>query len=143
MRLPQRKTMSIVDVQEAKEMSVELSRLITNALQVQRGCICFRSRPYLHLLSQYASLPLLTYLMIPPKTLQVARLYRKSLKMLSSWVIDREIFLEEATALRARFDAERGVSNAKAIRLLKVGFFFDALFLMMDWIGLISMGVVF
>lgn len=50
----------------------------------------------------------------------MARLYRKSLKMLSSWVIDREIFLEEATNLRARFDAERGVSNAKAIRLLKV-----------------------
>lgn len=55
-------------------------------------------------------------------TIKVARLYRKSLKMLSSWVIDREIFLEEATALRARFDAERGVSNAKAIRLLKVSF---------------------
>eukprot|EP00956_Cyclotella_meneghiniana_P021208 scaffold38243_cov75-Cyclotella_meneghiniana.AAC.14 len=50
---------------------------------------------------------------------EVARLYRKSLKMLSSWVIDREIFIEEATNLRARFDAERGVSNAKAIRLLK------------------------
>ena len=43
--------------------------------------------------------------------------------MLSSWVIDREIFLEEATNLRARFDAERGVSNAKAIRLLKVRLF--------------------
>lgn len=55
-------------------------------------------------------------------TNQVARLYRKSLKTLSSWVIDRECFLEEATALRARFDAERGVSNAKAIRLLKVSF---------------------
>lgn len=43
--------------------------------------------------------------------------------MLSSWVIDREIFVEEATNLRARFDAERGVSNAKAIRLLKVRVF--------------------
>ena len=51
--------------------------------------------------------------------------------MLSSWVIDREIFLEEATALRARFDAERGVSNAKAIRLLKVGFVL-VLFLVVD-----------
>jgi len=52
--------------------------------------------------------------------LQVARLYRKSLKVLSSWVIDRDIFLEEATNLRNRFDAERGCSNAKAVRLLKV-----------------------
>lgn len=51
---------------------------------------------------------------------QVARLYRKSLKTLSSWVIDRELFLEEATTLRSRFDAERGCSNAKAVRLLKV-----------------------
>eukprot|EP01082_Thalassiosira_pseudonana_P007557 g7057.t1 g7057 contig23:1768661-1769738(+) len=51
----------------------------------------------------------------------VARLYRKALKTLSSWIIDREIFLEEATNLRGRFDAERGVSNAKAVRMLKEG----------------------
>eukprot|EP00985_Skeletonema_marinoi_P011321 scaffold5370_cov160-Skeletonema_marinoi.AAC.7 len=51
---------------------------------------------------------------------EVARLYRKSLKTLSSWVIDRDIFLEEATNLRSRFDSERGCSNAKAVRLLKV-----------------------
>ena len=51
---------------------------------------------------------------------QVARLYRKSLKVLSSWVIDRDIFVEEATKLRDRFDMERGCSNAKAVRLLKV-----------------------
>lgn len=56
----------------------------------------------------------------PIQKKQVARLYRKALKTLSSWTIDREIFIEEATNLRARFDAERGVSNAKAIRLLKV-----------------------
>ena len=58
-----------------------------------------------------------TYTIIPH---QVARLYRKSLKTLSSWVIDRDIFLEEATNLRSRFDSERGCSNAKAVRLLKV-----------------------
>ncbi|KAL7536632.1 hypothetical protein ACHAXR_010919 [Thalassiosira sp. AJA248-18] len=52
---------------------------------------------------------------------EVARLYRKSLKMLSSWVIDREIFLDEATKMRSRFDAERGCSNAKAVRLMKEG----------------------
>jgi hypothetical protein len=63
----------------------------------------------------------------PLITTQVARLYRKSLKTLSSWVIDREIFLEEATNLRARFDSERGVSNAKAIRLLKVSWLIDDL----------------
>ena len=65
-------------------------------------------------------------------TNQVARLYRKSLKTLSSWVIDRDIFLEEATKLRNRFDEERGCSNAKAVRLLKVRgeslrFFFTSL----------------
>mmetsp|Transcript_31840 Transcript_31840/g.76040 ORF Transcript_31840/g.76040 Transcript_31840/m.76040 type:complete len:155 (+) Transcript_31840:97-561(+) len=50
---------------------------------------------------------------------QVARLYRKALKTLCSWTIDREIFIDEAIALRSRFDAERGCSNAKAVRLLK------------------------
>lgn len=52
---------------------------------------------------------------------EVARLYRHSLKTLSSWAIDREIFLEEADILRARFDAERGCSAAKATRLIKEG----------------------
>ena len=50
----------------------------------------------------------------------MARLYRKGLKLLASWTIDRGIFLEEAENLRARFDAERGCSNAKATRLLRV-----------------------
>ena len=51
---------------------------------------------------------------------QTARLYRKALKTLSSWVIDRNIFLDEATELRARFDANRGCDAAKAVRLLRV-----------------------
>jgi NADH dehydrogenase (ubiquinone) 1 beta subcomplex subunit 9 len=42
----------------------------------------------------------------------VARLYRKSLKTLSSWAVDRQVFLDEATALRARFDANRNASSA-------------------------------
>ena len=50
----------------------------------------------------------------------MARLYRKGLKTLSSWVIDRNIFLDEATTLRGRFDANRGCSNAKADRLIRV-----------------------
>ena len=51
---------------------------------------------------------------------QTARLYRKALKTLSSWVIDRNIFLDEATALRSRFDANRGCDAARAVRLLRV-----------------------
>lgn len=63
-----------------------------------------------------------TYTPTRKQKIQVARLYRKALKTLSSWIIDREIFLEEATNLRGRFDAERGVSNAKAVRMLKVSY---------------------
>jgi NADH dehydrogenase (ubiquinone) 1 beta subcomplex subunit 9 len=48
-------------------------------------------------------------------------LYRKSLRTLLSWAIDRDIFNEEATKLRSRFDHNRGVSAAAASRLLKEG----------------------
>mmetsp|Transcript_29337 Transcript_29337/g.42569 ORF Transcript_29337/g.42569 Transcript_29337/m.42569 type:complete len:95 (-) Transcript_29337:14-298(-) len=51
---------------------------------------------------------------------EVARLYRHALKTLSSWAIDRDIFNEEADAMRARFDAAKGCSPAMATRLLKV-----------------------
>ena len=50
----------------------------------------------------------------------MARLYRKSLKTLASWCIDRGVFLEKADELRSRFDAERGCDFAKASRLLRV-----------------------
>jgi len=50
---------------------------------------------------------------------EVARLYRKGLKVLSSWAIDREIWLTEAETLRARFDAERGCSSARRVRLMR------------------------
>ena len=52
----------------------------------------------------------------------MARLYRHGLKTLSSWVIDRNIFLEQATELRGRFDDHRGVPTAEAVRLIKVSF---------------------
>jgi NADH dehydrogenase (ubiquinone) 1 beta subcomplex subunit 9 len=52
---------------------------------------------------------------------KVARLYRHSLRTLLSWAVDRDIFNEEATKLRHRFDASRGVSAAAATRLLKEG----------------------
>jgi NADH dehydrogenase (ubiquinone) 1 beta subcomplex subunit 9 len=48
-------------------------------------------------------------------------LYRHSLKLLLSWAIDRDIFNEEATKLRARFDANRGVSHSAASRILEEG----------------------
>ena len=51
---------------------------------------------------------------------QVARLYRHSLKALISWAIDRDVINEKATELRARFDANRGVTPAAAARLLRV-----------------------
>lgn len=35
---------------------------------------------------------------------QVTRLYKKSLKTLESWVIDRRLWNEEATKIRAEFD---------------------------------------
>mmetsp|Transcript_7581 Transcript_7581/g.10879 ORF Transcript_7581/g.10879 Transcript_7581/m.10879 type:complete len:155 (-) Transcript_7581:400-864(-) len=50
---------------------------------------------------------------------EVARLYRKSLKVLSSWCVDRLVFLDEAEKLRSRFDAERGCSSARASLLMK------------------------
>ena len=52
---------------------------------------------------------------------KVARLYRHSLKLLTSWAIDRDIVNEEATKLRAQFDAERGCKPEKAARLLREG----------------------
>jgi NADH dehydrogenase (ubiquinone) 1 beta subcomplex subunit 9 len=48
-------------------------------------------------------------------------LYRNSLRTLLSWAVDRDIFNEEATKLRSRFDTSRGVSAAAASRLLREG----------------------
>lgn len=48
-------------------------------------------------------------------------MYRHSLRTLLSWAVDRDIFNEEATKLRARFDSKRGVSPATASRLLQEG----------------------
>jgi NADH dehydrogenase (ubiquinone) 1 beta subcomplex subunit 9 len=48
-------------------------------------------------------------------------LYRNSLRTLLSWAVDRDIFNDEATKLRARFDTARGVSAAAASRLLREG----------------------
>jgi len=53
--------------------------------------------------------------------LKVAYLYRNSLRALLGWAIDRDVFNEAASQLRARFDANRGVSRAAAARLLREG----------------------
>jgi NADH dehydrogenase (ubiquinone) 1 beta subcomplex subunit 9 len=53
--------------------------------------------------------------------LKAARLYRHSLKTLSSWAIDREIFNDEADILRARFDANRGLPPVQAIAVMERG----------------------
>jgi hypothetical protein len=52
--------------------------------------------------------------------LQAAHLYRQSLRVMLSWAVDRDIFNESASEIRARFDANRGVSPAAAARLLQV-----------------------
>ena len=38
---------------------------------------------------------------------KVQRIYKKSLKTLDSWVIDRRLWNEEATKIRAEFDGNR------------------------------------
>ena len=46
---------------------------------------------------------------------QVTRLYRKSLKHLLSWAIDRELWREKALDLRERFDANKDVTDQKRL----------------------------
>ena len=55
-------------------------------------------------------------------TTKVVRLYRNSLKLVSSWCIDRDIFNDKATEIRGQFDDERGCRPEKAIRLLRVSY---------------------
>ncbi|OQR80735.1 hypothetical protein ACHHYP_17265 [Achlya hypogyna] len=49
---------------------------------------------------------------------QVTRLYKRSLKLLDSWAIDRRLWNEEATLIRAQFDANKNASAAVAERLI-------------------------
>ena len=52
---------------------------------------------------------------------QVQHLYRKSLKTLVSWTVSREIWLDEADVLRAKFEANSKATPAAASRLLQEG----------------------
>ncbi|CAM9740616.1 unnamed protein product [Heterosigma akashiwo] len=52
---------------------------------------------------------------------QVARLYRKSLKLLNAWIIDRNLFNQEATLLREEFNkhASLAADSAKTSYLME------------------------
>ncbi|KAI9917526.1 hypothetical protein PsorP6_012855 [Peronosclerospora sorghi] len=52
---------------------------------------------------------------------KVQRLYKQSLKTLDSWVIDRRLWNEEATKIRAEFDSNRHLepNSGLATRLLR------------------------
>lgn len=52
---------------------------------------------------------------------RVTRLYRRSLKHLLSWCIDRSLWRQEALKLRDRFDAAKDVSMPRAAQLLEEG----------------------
>ncbi|ETW02973.1 hypothetical protein H310_05414 [Aphanomyces invadans] len=50
---------------------------------------------------------------------QVTRLYKRSLKLLDSWVIDRRLWNEEATKIRGQFDDNKHTDLAVAQRLIR------------------------
>jgi hypothetical protein len=53
---------------------------------------------------------------------KVTRLYRKSLKHMLSWTVDRGLWRRQAVELRNRFDAYKGVNDMnKALKLLQEG----------------------
>ena len=55
-------------------------------------------------------------------TQRVTRLYRRSLKHLLSWAIDRPLWREKALDLRERFDANKDVKDPRiALKLLEEG----------------------
>ncbi len=42
---------------------------------------------------------------------KVTRLYRRSLRLADSWTVNREIFNQQATEIRARFDANKKLGS--------------------------------
>lgn len=53
---------------------------------------------------------------------RVTRLYRRSLKHMLSWTVERALWRQEALELRARFDANKGIKDVrKAAQLLEEG----------------------
>ncbi|KAF0693640.1 Aste57867_15411 [Aphanomyces stellatus] len=64
-------------------------------------------------LSAQGALPVLSHKQ------QVTRLYKRSLKLLDSWVIDRRLWNEEATNIRAQFNANKHVEINAAQGLIR------------------------
>ena len=54
---------------------------------------------------------------------RVQRLYRKGLKLLGSWAVDRNVWLDEAGELRQQFEANRAIDPAskQAASLIEAG----------------------
>lgn len=50
---------------------------------------------------------------------QVARLYRHALRLTGAWTVSRDIFIEEATKLRAEFESNRSCPPEAQARLMK------------------------
>ena len=50
--------------------------------------------------------------------LRVCRLYRSGLKNLMNWTVHRELWIEEGFKLRAQFDANKAVTNARVLEKL-------------------------
>ncbi|ETV73979.1 hypothetical protein H257_11294 [Aphanomyces astaci] len=50
---------------------------------------------------------------------QVTRLYKRSLKLLDSWIIDRRLWNEEATKIRGQFNEHKHTDIGAAQRLLR------------------------
>ncbi|GMH75039.1 hypothetical protein TrRE_jg2101 [Triparma retinervis] len=50
---------------------------------------------------------------------QVVSIYRRGLRALQSWCVDRQIFCEEADKLRMEFESNRSASPALVTRLIK------------------------
>lgn len=50
----------------------------------------------------------------------VTRLYKKSLKTLDSWIIDRRLWNEEATKIRAEFDSHKDLAPESGYVLCSV-----------------------
>ena len=51
----------------------------------------------------------------PAHSLRVMKLYRHSLKNLMNWAVHRDLFIERGFELRAQFDANKGITDAKLI----------------------------
>ena len=53
-----------------------------------------------------------------PHSIRVQRLYRKSLKNLLDWCVHRDLWIQEAFKLQARFQANKGVTDPRKIERL-------------------------